>query len=64
MLHLVYTYVCMSSSTLDICCVQVTVEPGSSVEVSVLFKPSALGAEEHTAEVSFTSGQVCTGLVT
>ena len=33
-------------------------DPGSSIEVPVLFKPSAVGAGEHTAEVSFTSQEV------
>ena len=33
-------------------------DPGSSIEVPVLFKPSALGAGEHAAEVSFTSQEV------
>ena len=33
-------------------------DPGSSIEVPVLFKPSALGAGEHTADVSFTSQEV------
>lgn len=33
-------------------------DPGSSIEVPVLFKPSDLGAGEHTADVSFTSQEV------
>ena len=33
-------------------------DPGSSIEVPVLFKPSALGAGEHTAEVTFTRQEV------
>ena len=42
---------------------QVTVDPNSSEDVHILFKPSAIGVKNHATELVFTSEQVQVSII-